>query len=220
MGCSRVDDECQEIEKPGREVELSAFGIERTEVTITQYRACVEDGACKIPETDGSSYNWGKPERALHPVNGIDWSDALTFCKWVGRRLPTEAEWEKAARGTSGGVYPWGQAQPTCDRVVMNEGAMGCGKGTTAPVGTKPTGESPYGVLDMSGNVAEWTADWYSATAYSTGRTTNPTGPASGTARVARGGSFANAPTLLRAGVRAGGPPGIRAGGLGFRCAL
>ena len=186
MGCSSSDSSCADEEKPGREVSLSAYSIERTEVTVGQYSAYVADGRCGAPDAGGDSHNWGRSGREPHPVNGVSWNDAAAYCAWLGRRLPTEAEWEKAARGTDGRVYPWGNAATSCARAVMGSGKrIGCGKGTTAPVGSKRSGASPYGALGMAGNVWEWTAGWYDKGAYGSEPRPNPDWPLGGSARAA-----------------------------------
>jgi formylglycine-generating enzyme required for sulfatase activity len=129
-------------EKPEHRVYLEEFYIDKYEVTVAQYRACVEAGACTAPST-GQYYNWGRSERENHPINGVDWDQAQAYCGWAGKRLPSEAEWEKAARGTDGRTYPWGNATPTCGYAVMSQGGDGCGQDSTWPVGSKPSGASP-----------------------------------------------------------------------------
>ena len=179
MGCSRRDSSCDGDEKPGRKVYLDAFEIDRTEGTVAQYRACVEAGRCPHPQTD-EYRNWGKSGRDDHPINGVSWSDANTYCRWAGKQLPTEAQWEKAARGTDGRVYPWGDEKASCRYAVMDDGGSGCRTFGTMPVGSKPAGASPYGALDMAGNVLEWTADWYAKHYYGKASSRNPPGAAGG----------------------------------------
>ena len=227
MGCGLASDPaCKDDEKPGREVTLPAFRIEKTEVTADRYDECVSAGVCQAPDTGWQrSWNWGRPGRGVHPVRGVSWTDAATYCGWLGRRLPTEAEWEKAARGTDVRMYPWGNEPPTCARASMSSGASsdkadwGCGTGTTVAVGSAPSGASPYGALDMAGSVWEWTADWYAADAYSTEPAESPDGPSSGTQRVVRGGSFIDHAGDLRTGNRPTAEPSQRLVHLGFRCA-
>jgi len=165
-------------EKPEHQVYLDAYWIDRTEVTDAMYALCVSAGACKDPASSGVSSSY-----ADQPVSNTLWDDAESYCSWAGASLPTEAQWEKAARGTDGRIYPWGNDKdPTrFYLILLNQGPM--------PVGSFPSGASPYGALDMAGSVFEWVADWYSPTYYSSSPTSNPTGPASGTNHVIRGGT-------------------------------
>lgn len=152
-GCNqRVDSECDGIEKPGGNAMLDAFAVDRTEVTVDAYAACVEAGVCSPPGT-GPACNWGPSSQGNHPVNCVDWNQSNSYCEWIGKRLPSEEEWEKAARGKYGRKYPWGSISATCSRAQID----GCSDGTVA-AGGKSLGESPYGVLDMAGNVWEWTS--------------------------------------------------------------
>ena len=228
MGCNpKVDSECGADEKPGRKVRLDAFVIDKTEVTVDQYGRCVQAGRCKKPKT-GKYYNWEKSGRGRHPVNGVDWNDAKSYCEWTGKRLPTEAEWEKAARGTDGRKYPWGNQKASCAYAVMDDKSTkgsagdetdGCGENRTWSVCSKERGNSPFGLCDMAGNVWEWVADWYGKGYYSGGPRRNPSGAGSGKSRVVRGGSWLVEPDRVRASPRAGAPPGTRDYDLGFRCA-
>ena len=206
-------------EQPIHRVYLDGYWIDETEVTVSEYRLCVEAGSCTTPFTGGFC-NWNTARQA-HPVNCVDWFEATAYCEWVGKRLPTEAEWEKAARGTDARTYSWGEQAPTCDYAVMDEGGGGgCGTGTTAPVGSKPMGASPYGVLDLTGSVYEWTSDWYGSTYYSESPASNPTGPPSGLDRTLRGGSWFNSAPFLRASKRFGFDPWYGLDdGFGIRCA-
>jgi sulfatase modifying factor 1 len=157
---------------------------------VEAYSACVDDGACTEAGT-AEGCNWSVPGREGHPVNCVSWAEAKGYCAWAGgetKRLPTEAEWEKAARGTDARTYPWGNVpEPSCSHVVMNDaGSNGCGVTSTMEVGSKPLGDSPHGAHDMSGNVYEWVADWYAP--YDAADTDNPKGAAMGTWHVLRGG--------------------------------
>ncbi|MEM9455848.1 MAG: SUMF1/EgtB/PvdO family nonheme iron enzyme [Myxococcota bacterium] len=215
-------------EQPIRQVWVDTFWIDETEVTVEAYKECVDAGVCTEPST-GTYCNWsqGGPVagRENHPVNCVSWFQAEAYCEWVQggtKRLPTEAEWEKAARGTDGRVYPWGDTpQPSCDRLVMSDaaaGGAGCGTGATWEVGSMPLGASPYGVQDMAGNVWEWVADWYGY--YDAGETNNPVGPRNGTSRVLRGGSwFFDFTSIFRAAYRDSNDPTDSGNGVGLRCA-
>jgi formylglycine-generating enzyme required for sulfatase activity len=206
-------------EKPIATVVLDAFWIDTREVTVAQYDACIEAGAC-TPTPVGRYYNRDRPERAAHPINGVTWHQANAFCRWSGGRLPTEAQWEKAARGTDGRLYPWGLDEPSCARAVMDQkGVNGCGRRTTWPSGSKLAGQSPYGVLGMAGNVYEWTADWYAEDAYQTGPRRNPLGPEAGDKRVLRGGSWLTRPAGMRSTYRLSARPDFVLSAVGVRCA-
>ncbi|MEM9461456.1 MAG: formylglycine-generating enzyme family protein [Myxococcota bacterium] len=211
-------------EQPTRQVYVDGFWIDRTEVTVSDYEECEAVGVCSMPGMGGGC-NWMVAGREDHPINCVTWYDADAYCSWAGgatKRLPTEAEWEKAARGTDARVYPWGdEPEPSCSDVVMYEGAaggLGCGMDSTMEVGSNPMGASPYGAHDMAGNVWEWVADWYTSS-YDPLELDNPTGPATGTERVLRGGSwnFDN-PNYFRAAHRSNYFPGVSVSGLGFRC--
>ena len=209
-------------EKPVREVYLDTYAVDKTEVTVAAYEQCVNAGGCTTPNTAremcsgkyGPHNNWTH-NRSDHPVNCVDWSQAKTYCAWASKRLPTEAEWEKAARGTDGRKYPWGNGQATCRNAIVFEGGMGCGRDSTWPVGSKPSGASPYGALDMAGNVSEWTADWYGF--YDASATRNPRGPSTGSERVLRGGGIGQGSRARSAGRFSNGPVGA-SDNMGFRC--
>jgi len=218
MGCNpEVDDQCQPDEKPGRKVYLDAFRIDRTEVTVAQYARCVKAGQCTPPDTE-TTCNWGKEGRARHPVNCVDWHQAQAYCAWAGKRLPTAAQWEKAARGADGRKYPWGNQDAGCERAVMIGKETGCDKRSTWPVCSKPEGNSAYGLCDMAGNVWEWVADWYRPGAYQSADKKNPAGPSFGVFRAVRGGSWFSTPEYLRASNRDRDPPKVRHDVTGFRC--
>jgi formylglycine-generating enzyme required for sulfatase activity len=210
-------------EKPMSEIYLNEYWIDIYEVTVDQYRACVDVGKCSKPDSgcnDGDYGNWDTSGRGKHPVNCVSWTQADQYCRWSGKRLPTEAEWEKAARGTDGRTYPWGEQEPTCEYTIMNDNALGCGKRLTWPVGSKPKGISPYGVHDMSGNVWEWVADWYDKDEYKNKIFENPMGPMHGLTKVRRGGGFSVGDvSWLRSSVRSGDKPSVVEDFLGFRCA-
>ena len=207
-------------EQPVSTVYLDGYWIDETEVTVDAYAACVSAGTCSAPGT-GNYCNWGVSGRGSHPVNCVNWTQSDTYCRWAGKGLPTEGEWEKAARGTDGRTYPWGEASPTCSYAVMGEGGLGCGQDRTWPVGSKPAGASPYGAQDMAGNVWEWVSDRYSPSAYAdAGSMRNPEGPISGSLRVERGGGFGNDDAgTRRAAARSHDDPAGANVLLGFRCA-
>jgi len=203
-------------EKPVHRVYLDSFWIDRTEVTNGQYTHCVTAGKCNPSRSADNSKVNGENQ----PVVSVAWDDAKAYCEWAGARLPTEAEWEKAARGSDGRKWPWGNSPATCDYSVLDAGdGRGCGRDTTWPVGSKTSGASPYGALDMAGNVWEWVADWYDATYYSRSPARNPTGPESGTLRVLRGGSWRDLSYGVRTTIRNYGNPGATGVYFGFRCA-
>jgi formylglycine-generating enzyme required for sulfatase activity len=195
-------------ERPQHTVYLDAFWIDRTEVTNAQYRKCVEAGACEEArcwDLDG----YDVPDL---PVVCVHWDAAQAYAAWAGGRLPTEAEWEKAARGTDGRLYPWGDSEPDCDKANY----LGCADGPL-PVGSHPEGASPYGVLEMAGNVWEWVADWYAEDYYSHSPDRNPQGPDSGEHRVGRGAAFRISHWSLRCAIRGWVRPDWLCGAGGFR---
>lgn len=199
-------------ERPAHEVSLSDYCIDRVEVTAAAYTRCVTARACTRPASQNPVDDG--------PVTGIDWNQAEAYCRSVGGRLPTEAEWEFAARGTDGREYPWGAEAPSdCERADWSTGGASCRGVGPSPVGSFPRGASPFGALDMAGNVWEWTADWY-ARSYSAGSANDPTGPEQGSARVTRGGGWNNdQPDRLRATFREGQHPSFHDYDLGVRCA-
>jgi len=234
---------------PKHSVTLDAFWIDQTEVTNQQYALCVADGTCKQPSSvkspTRSSY-YDDPEFSNYPVIYVDWAMAKTYCEWVGRRLPTEAEWEKAARGEQAFIYPWGNDLPNDNLLNYNSETR-----DTTEVGKYPDGKSVYGAYDMAGNVWEWVNDWYGSNYYRNSSSFNPQGPASGDSptasfRVLRGGSWyfdknslrsifrygvIPVETLVRSDLRSWlvpdysdtsiyGKPPLGLGTVGFRCAL
>ena len=205
-------------ERPVHEVELDAFYMDLNEVTNSVYGDCVDAGECTSPGLNALggflTRYYDDPQYAEYPVVYVNWFQARTYCDWRGAHLPTEAQWEKAARGTDGFTYPWGP-YITCNRA--NYG--GCINLTSA-AGSFPEGVSPYGVYDMAGNVWEWVADWYSDTYYQTSPfPANPQGPADGQFRVLRGGSFVDDENSQRAFYRHRELPEQFNWNIGFRCA-
>jgi formylglycine-generating enzyme required for sulfatase activity len=189
-------------EKPAHTVYLDSFWIDRTEMTNAMYAKCVQTGNCTPPSSSKSythdSY-YGNSQYADYPVIYVSWNDANAYCEWRGdgTRLPTEAEWEKAARGTDVRTYPWGNDSPNSDLLNYNQNV-----GDTTQVGNYPSGASFYGALDMAGNVWEWVADWYSETFYASSPSSNPLGPVSGQYRVLRGGSWSSYVYSVRSAFR------------------
>jgi formylglycine-generating enzyme required for sulfatase activity len=190
-------------EYPQHTVYLDAFYIDKYEVTNAQYKKFMDATGHAAPGYwNDNSFN--KPEQ---PVVGVNWFDAEAYCKWANKRLPTEAEWEKAARGTDARKYPWGNEEPNAGgiwRANYNIGKKGADDGFqfTAPVGSFSAGVSPYGIHDMAGNVWEWCADWYDKYYYSGSLKNNPKGPSKGRSRVVRGGSWLDVGYYLRAANR------------------
>ena len=214
-------------EKPAHEVFLDAFYIDKYEVTNKLYKTCVDAGTCQ-PPLDFSSFThssyYNNPEFENYPVIAVSWNMAKAYCEWRGAQLPTEAQWEKAARGTDARTYPWGE-EISCDKANYWPKDESC-IGDTTGVGAYESNVSPYGVYDMAGNVKEWVADWYSPVYYSDSPASNPLGPASGAGeeRVIRGGSWISndqgVGTTSRHWVRnSSGNAPYYSHDLGFRCA-
>ena len=234
MGCSPSDPTCAPAgwrpeEKPQHLVALSAYAIDRTAVTAAAYKVCATTAGsgCTMPSdssptsTDGT---YGPPAKQDHPINFVNWSQAAAYCAWKGDRLCTEAEWERAARGgcetlsgncqTTARIFPWGNTSVTCAKANVS----GCEPVTqTASAGGRPAGASPYGALNLAGNVYEWTADWHGAYPASE-PLPNPTGPASGSGRVVRGGFFVHGDSEVRASARSNYAPSNANLAIGFRC--
>lgn len=219
MGCNSEHNggiPCLASELPAHPVFLNAYQIDRYEVTNKKYAACVSAGVCTPPPSVSSrtrSSYYGNPTYNDYPVVWISWTQASTYCSWAGKRLPTEAEWEKAARGTTQLSYPWGDQTPDC--TLANVGSC---VGDTTRVGSYLSGASVYGALDMSGNAMEFVYDWYGSTYYQESPYENPTGPDWGPTKVLRGGSAVFSSEYLRAAWRGNGLiEGFDL--LGFRCA-
>jgi formylglycine-generating enzyme len=215
-------------ERPAHTVTLDAFYIDRYEVTLSLYRKFLEEGNHDAPPTWDAEAATSVGDR---PAIGMRWESAAAYCRWAGKRLPTEAEWEKAARGTDGRRYPWGEMQPFVDIANYNRGmwvseavtlmaVTGGLEGMSVRHGLKEGGKSPFGVSHMAGNAAEWVADWYERDYYHKSPGRNPSGPMTGEKRVLRGGSWADVPSALRATARFSAEPNFEDRTVGFRCAM
>jgi eukaryotic-like serine/threonine-protein kinase len=217
MGAADSDSQATDMERPQHPVYLDAFWIDQTEVTNAMYTKCVKAGACQAPAQTKSftrdSY-YGNPQFDTYPVVNVAWNDAKQYCTWAGGNLPTEAQWEKAARGTDGRIYPWGNDAPDKTRLSYDQKVR-----DTTQVGDYPTGASLYGVLDMAGNVYEWVADWFGETYYASSADRNPAGSTSGDGRIVRGGSWYSVASRVRASYRNWSSPDYRDDDIGFRCA-
>ncbi len=222
-------------EEPEHVVTLSAYYVDAREVTNAQWRACVTAFGCTEPSLPDSNTRSGYYTDVAYddyPVIYVNQSQADAYCAWVGKRLPTEAEWEKAARGgcecvapTECGlederVYPWGTASPACSLANFNPGTSCVAGGDTDAAGVRsPAGDSPYLTADMAGNVREWVADWYTPTYYAESPSTDPPGPTDGAARVVRGGAWSNNSLYLRLARRSFAPTTDQVDDIGLRCA-
>ena len=233
MGSSDADKQAKDDEKPQHEVDLDAFWIDKFEVTNALYKKCVDSGVCSVPiETKSDTRNvyYGNTKYDNYPVENVSLEQARRYCEYFGKRLPTEAQWEKSARGTDRRIYPWGNeldgsrlnfCDTKCpsrpkDETIDDEFA------DIAPVGNYSRGVSPYGAMDLAGNVWEWTADWYDENYYKDLPSKNPIGPSTEKFPVLRGGSYGNTAELVRAASRSNygaGTPTSGQFGIGFRCA-
>jgi len=252
MGSAGSDGDADDDEKPQHKVYLDAYWIDRTEVTNAMFAQFVAAAGYKTDaEKAGKGYvfnptskgweetagaDWQHPRGPgsdlagldAHPVVQVSWNDAAAYCAWAGRRLPTEAEWEKAARGTDGRKFPWGNQTVAGDLLNFADRNLDVdwadknvddGYQFTAPVGSYPKGASPYGALDMAGNVWEWAADWYDEKYYASSPVASPKGPDTGQYRVLRGGSWDYDQRFVRAASRNRNDPENRNDLIGFRCA-
>jgi formylglycine-generating enzyme required for sulfatase activity len=205
-------------EKPERRVYLGAYSIDRYEVTNHQYQGFVKaTGHRKAGPPSRYAKNMARMQGVNQPVVYVSWDDAESYCRWKGKRLPTEAEWEKAMRGVDGRRWPWGN-EPNV--LASNWSHPGDGFPVTAPVGSFPRDVSPFGVADGSGNVMEWAADWYREDAYGDPIERDPKGPDQGVYRVLRGGGYTSTGTDVRITSRSRMVPDFRDETIGFRCVV
>ncbi len=230
MGCSKGDKLCGAEEKPAVKVAVPAFMIDDKEVTVAEYRACVSAGKCKAPKTHSlNKYcNYAAPQRDAHPVNCIDWTAAQAYCATQGKRLPREAEWEKAARAGAATAYSWGRTA-SCREAIANDGKTtgsvkgemdGCGEDRTWPVASRAA--NAWGLYDMLGNAGEWVANGYATDALAHYAKGELDYPAKSEERVVRGGSWDEKVKNIRASFRNSKPPvsgDVVYGSIGFRCA-
>jgi formylglycine-generating enzyme required for sulfatase activity len=211
MGSENSDQEA----KPMHSVHLAAYYIDKFEVTVAQYEKFLRSTGRKPPRY------WEQMNLNEHkdrPVIGVDWEDAQAYCEWAGKHLPTEAEWEKAAKGSDGRTYPWGNGSPTTNHAKFGQCCEWRGYESLDEVTLHEAGKSPYGAYNMVGNVREWTHDWYEAEYYSKSPSSNPQGPESGVERVIRGGSWANSDKYLQVTNRDREQPSFQSATIGIRC--
>lgn len=238
MGATEADPLAKDDEKPQHRVYLDAFWIDRTEVSNSSFAKCMGVGVCRpaVYETTALTFTpyAVHPDYQDHPAFLYESEAAAAYCEWVGRRLPTEAEWEKAARGTDGRTFPWGDeidcahatyfgCLTSATQATASPNGPRCGYSSSCPTvraDAHPAGASPYGALNMAGNVWEWVADWYAPDYYVTAPANNPTGPTTGEYRVRRGGGARSLASDLQVTTRAGGHVGhFFDSQIGFRCA-
>ncbi len=223
MGVPPGDRDGGRDEYPRHEVVLDTFLIDQFEVTNGRYLEFIKSTGHRVPQnpTNPTRNLWQgdtiTESLAERPVINVDWFDANAYCQWAGKRLPTEAEWEKAAKGTSDRRFPWGNVEPTGKHLNYNQRWIG--EKTLMPVGSYEAGKSPYGVYDVVGNVWEGVNDWYDARYYEKSPSKNPTGPQEGTKKVIRGAGWQNETPTVRIFTRVDSDPTLRNESTGFRCA-
>jgi formylglycine-generating enzyme required for sulfatase activity len=210
MGCVPQDMACNPDEVPNHTVEVSDFAIDETEVTQAAYDLCIRAGICVAPPCS----SWQPTTKGNWPVACVNWLEASNYCSWLGKRLPTEAEWEIAAHGNSASIYPWGDQTPDCTRANFSL----CSFNSTQAARMFVAGKSVFNAYDMAGNVGEWVFDWHGQYE-GPPPVPNPTGPPTGTLRVVRGGDYSSGTAELRATHRVPMDPNTRVDDIGFRCA-
>ncbi len=216
MGARQDDKMAGKDERMIHTVYLDAFSIDQYEITTARYAKFFQETKRSAPKY------WSEEVLTQHerkPVVGVDWNDAVAYCSWAGKRLPTEAEWEKAARGTDQRLYPWGNAEPNQQWANFDHCCDSNHYGDLTDVGSFEGGTSPYGIYDMAGNVWEWVADWSDGDSDAKSRERTPTGPSSGEKSVVRGGAWDSAPLYVRSSYRLRLSPTFRLDNIGFRCA-
>ena len=224
MGVPDGDRDGGRDEYPRHDVFVNNFYIDKYELTNGRYLEFVKATNHRVPQNPkNATRNLWQGETITElltdrPVVNVAWADANAYCQWAGKRLPTEAEWEKAAKGTADRRFPWGNVEPTNKHLNFNQ--QWIGEKTLMPVGSYELGKSPFGVYDMAGNVWEWVNDWYDAKYYEKSPAKNPTGPVSGTKRVLRGSGWENETPTVRIFTRVEGDPANRNESTGFRCAM